>query len=145
MRKKLLQLLTLVSFVCYYVDTNAKSSSKKEGVVMDDQHHEKYEESTIQELCEAMLLLKDVDEMYRFLKDLCTPQEINILAERWRVCRILNQKEFSYREISSKIGANLGTIGRVARFLNIESYGGYRLVLERMKQQKQEKLEKNEK
>ena len=106
---------------------------------MDDNHHEKYEESTIQELYEAMLLLKDVDEMHRFFKDLCTPQEINILAERWRVCKVLHQNEFSYREINSKIGASLATIGRVARFLNIESYGGYRLVLERMKQQKQEK------
>ena len=89
-------------------------------------------DNTITELCDAILLLKNREEIHQFLKDLCTPQEIKALSERWRVCRLLDQGELSYRDINSKVGASLATIGRVARFLNNEPYGGYQLVLERM-------------
>jgi TrpR-related protein YerC/YecD len=92
------------------------------------------------ELCEmklqlykALLTLKNTDEIERFLKDLCTPQEIQVLAERWRVCKLLHQGNLSYREINSVTGASLATIGRVARFLNNEPHHGYELVLKRIK------------
>lgn len=94
--------------------------------------HQKEEHEIIQELFEALLLIKTPDEMRRFFKDLCTPQEIKALAERWRVCKLLDQKTFSYREISSLTGASLATIGRVARFLNTEPHHGYQLILKRM-------------
>lgn len=86
----------------------------------------------LQELYEALLQVKNKDEMHRFLKDLCTPQELRTLAERWRVCKILAQGELSYREISQETGASLATIGRVARFLKDEPHHGYQLILKRM-------------
>ena len=86
----------------------------------------------IQELCQALLLFKNTEEMIRFFNDLCTPQEIKTLAERWQVCRLLNQGDLSYREISSQTGASLTTIGRVARFLNQEPHRGYEFILKRM-------------
>lgn len=101
-----------------------------------DVSNELHKDDTIAELCDAMLLLKSREEMHRFFKDLCTPQEIKAISERWRVCKLLNQGELSYRDINSKIGASLATIGRVARFLNNEPYGGYQLVLERMQNHK---------
>lgn len=97
-----------------------------------DVDFELQKEHAIAELCDALLLLQNRDEMHRFLKDLCTPQEIKALSERWRVCKLLSTTELSYRDINSKIGASLVTIGRVARFLHNEPYGGYQLVLERM-------------
>lgn len=90
-------------------------------------------EESIQELYQALLLLKNSDEMGKFFKDLCTPQEIQIFAERWNVCKLLNQGDLSYREIHALTGASLATIGRVSRFLNTEPHHGYRLALIRMK------------
>ncbi|RZI46774.1 transcriptional regulator [Rickettsiales endosymbiont of Peranema trichophorum] len=80
---------------------------------------------SVYELCEALLLLETRDEAFNFLKDLCTPQELNSLAERWRVCKLLNGGEFSYRQIHQMTGASLTTISRVARFLKDEPYSGY--------------------
>ncbi|WP_032112498.1 YerC/YecD family TrpR-related protein [Candidatus Paracaedibacter symbiosus] len=93
----------------------------------DDHHHIKPIE-----LAEALFLLETEDEVHRFLKDLCTPQEIIALKERWRVCQYLEAGNLSYRDIHRLTGASLTTIGRVARFLKEEPYQGYRLVLNRI-------------
>lgn len=90
------------------------------------------DDRAVQELFEALLLIRTPDEMAKFFKDLCTPQEIRALGERWRVCRLLNAGDLSYREINSKTGASLATIGRVARFLKEEPHHGYRMVLARL-------------
>jgi len=86
----------------------------------------------IAELMTALAQIKDPEEMVRFMKDLSTPQEISALAERWRVCRLLNEGTLSYREIHDVTGASLATITRVARFLKDEPHHGYRSVLKRM-------------
>lgn len=80
---------------------------------------------------DAILLLKNRDECARFFKDLCTPQEVSALKERWRVCQLLDEEKLSYRQIHEETGTSLATIGRVARFLREEAYGGYRLILKR--------------
>jgi TrpR-related protein YerC/YecD len=84
-------------------------------------------------LIAALLAVETANEMDRFLTDLCTPGEIQALAERWRVARLLNAGKYTYREISEKTGASTATVTRVARFLSQESAQGYRLVLDRMK------------
>lgn len=84
-------------------------------------------------LIEALLSLKDEGEMDRFLTDLCTPGELSTLAERWRVARLLDENQLTYRQISEKTGASTATVTRVARFLSQEPAQGYRLVLDRMK------------
>lgn len=91
---------------------------------MDHEHH-------LIDLFHALLLLKSPDEVRRFLKDLCTPQELRALSERWRVCQLLSQGDLSYRDIAGITGASSATIGRVARFLKEEEYQGYALVLNR--------------
>ncbi|HSW73696.1 MAG TPA: YerC/YecD family TrpR-related protein [Candidatus Limnocylindria bacterium] len=87
----------------------------------------------VQELFNSLLLITTPEEMGRFFKDLCTPQEIKALAERWRVCKLLHEGNLSYREIHTVTGASLATIGRVARFLKDEPHRGYELVLKRLK------------
>lgn len=85
-------------------------------------------------LCEAFLALENVDECQRFLRDVTTPAELNALAERWHVARLLDEGELSYREIHDETGVSTTTITRVARFLAHEPNRGYRLVLDRLKQ-----------
>jgi len=84
-------------------------------------------------LCEAFLELKTAQECRLFLLDLCTPAEIAALSERWKIARLLEEGELSYREIHDRTGGSLATITRVARFLRQEPYQGYRVVLERAK------------
>ncbi len=87
---------------------------------------------SINDLCQAFLLCENEQQILNFLKDLCTPQELHALAERWRVCRLLQQGNLSYRDIHAMTGASLTTIGRVARFLKDEPYHGYRAVLDKI-------------
>lgn len=84
-------------------------------------------------LMETLASIKTAAEMTQFMKDLCTPQEISALTERWRVCKLLHQGDLSYREIHEITGASLATITRVARFLKDEPHHGYRSVLEKKK------------
>ena len=98
---------------------------------MEYDHKNGTHDEAVRELCEALLLLKNPEEMHRFLKDLCTPQEIRDLSERWRVCKILDTGELSYREIGALTGVSLATIGRISRFLTTEPHQGYQLVLKR--------------
>lgn len=84
-------------------------------------------------LYEALLMLKDEDECERFFADLCTPQEVRSLKERWRVCQLLETGDLSYREIQQESEASLVTITRVARFLKDEPHQGYRTLLDRLK------------
>ncbi len=94
------------------------------------------EKTAYQELLEALLLLKTTDEADRFLKDLCTPQEVSALSERWRVCRLLESGELSYRQINEETGASLATITRVARFLKDEPHHGYVNMLQKINRKK---------
>lgn len=85
-------------------------------------------------LCRALLALGTEAEMRRFLRDLTTPGEMQALAERWRVARMLDEGVKSYREISAETGVSTTTVTRVARFLTQEDHQGYRLVLDRTRE-----------
>lgn len=74
-------------------------------------------------LCRALLALDGVGEMRAFLRDLCTPAELEALIDRWRVVPYL-LRGMSYREIHERTAVSVTTIGRVARFLS-SGNGGY--------------------
>ena len=80
-------------------------------------------ESAELSLCEALLSLKNTEEMNAFLRDLCTPAELEVLVDRWRVVPYLLEG-VSYREIHERTAVSITTIGRVARYLN-QGNGGY--------------------
>jgi TrpR-related protein YerC/YecD len=80
-------------------------------------------ESAELSLCEALLSLKNADEMSAFLHDLCTPAELEVMVDRWRVVPFLLDG-VSYREIHERTAVSITTIGRVARYLN-QGAGGY--------------------
>ena len=75
-------------------------------------------------LCEALLAVRTPAEMRAFLRDLCTPAELEALVDRWRVVPYL-LRGLSYREIHERTSVSVTTIGRVARFLSAGN-GGYR-------------------
>ncbi|MEL0115646.1 MAG: YerC/YecD family TrpR-related protein, partial [Gammaproteobacteria bacterium] len=60
-----------------------------------------------------------------FLTDLCTPNELKALEERWEVAKLLATNKYTYREISAKLGASTTTVTRVARFLFDKNNKGY--------------------
>ncbi len=80
-------------------------------------------ESAALSLYQALLSLKDTDEMGAFLCDLCTPAELEVLVDRWRVVPYLLEG-VSYREIHERTAVSITTIGRVARYLK-QGTGGY--------------------
>ena len=67
-------------------------------------------------LCRALLSLDTPAEMLAFLRDLCTPAELEALVDRWRVVPYL-LAGYAYREIHDRTSVSVTTIGRVARFL----------------------------
>jgi len=84
-------------------------------------------------LNEALLLLKNKNEVNDFLKDLCTPAELKALEERWSVAQLLYEDNLSYRDIATKLETSTTTVTRVARFLSNEPYQGYKKILKRIK------------
>jgi TrpR-related protein YerC/YecD len=81
-------------------------------------------------LFEAIATLRDARECRAFFRDLCTPAELQAMADRWAVVPPLARGE-PYRRIHDRTGVSVTTIGRVARFLT-DGNGGYERVLERI-------------
>ncbi|HEU4448534.1 MAG TPA: YerC/YecD family TrpR-related protein [Gaiellaceae bacterium] len=83
------------------------------------------------DLFEAILALEDAGEVERFLRDLCTLSELQAMAHRWDVAKLL-EEGLPYHEISRRTGASTTTVTRVAHWLR-HGEGGYRLALARRK------------
>ena len=84
------------------------------------------------QLCNAFLQFKSQQEVYSFLKDICTPAEIKSMEERLEVANLLMAGFLSYREIHELTKVSIATITRVARFLLHETHNGYKTVLKRL-------------
>lgn len=84
----------------------------------------------LKEIYEAILKLETVDECKKFFRDLCTISELNSMAERFAVVKMVNEK-IPYRQICKKTGSSTATITRVAHWLH-HGKGGYKLILERI-------------
>lgn len=70
----------------------------------------------VEALAAAFARLQDPEAVRAFLHDLCTPAELEALADRWVVIPRLLAGE-SYRDIHDATGVSVTTIGRVARCL----------------------------
>ena len=81
-------------------------------------------------LCTALTSLDTVQDCRNFLRDLCTPAELQALVDRWQVVELLEQG-LTYRKINDLTGVSVTTIGRVARFLT-DGFGGYRVAIDRV-------------
>jgi TrpR-related protein YerC/YecD len=77
---------------------------------------EDWRDSSIDDLCDALLVLRTRDEAAAFLRDICSLHELESLSHRWQAARMVHA----------------GTpYARVASQLH-HGEGGYRLVLERL-------------
>jgi TrpR-related protein YerC/YecD len=85
----------------------------------------------IRELLETILSLRNLDEAERFLRDLCTIAELEAMAHRWQVAKLVDEG-LPYHEVSRRTGASTTTVTRVAHWLR-HGEEGYRLALNRMK------------
>lgn len=83
----------------------------------------------IRDLALAMLALEDADEACRFFEDIFTIHELQAVAQRLAVARLLRDK-VTYQDIAERTGASTATISRVNRAL-IYGAGGYQAILER--------------
>ena len=87
-------------------------------------------------LSRALAALGEPKQVAAFLRDLCTPAELEAMADRWRVVPLL-RKGVPYREIYDLTGVSVTTIGRVARSLE-HGAGGYAVAIERLSARKAE-------
>jgi TrpR-related protein YerC/YecD len=83
-------------------------------------------------LFDAFLRLKTAADCKAFLHDLCTPAELEAMADRWRVAGML-EEGIPYRTISEKTGVSVTTVTRVARCLH-DPDSGYRRVMGKAKE-----------
>ena len=81
-------------------------------------------------LCEAMLTVKTKEECYKFLEDICTIKEIQAIAQRLEVAKLLKAHK-TYNEIETETGASTATISRINRSLNYGSEG-YTMILKKL-------------
>lgn len=83
-------------------------------------------------LYKALLSLKTEEECEAFLEDLCTPQELDAMAQRLSVAVMLSEGAV-YNKIVTETGASTATISRVNKTLTYQTAGGYEIVLDRIK------------
>ena len=84
-----------------------------------------------EELFSAIVLLRTKKEVERFLRDLCTLPELDALAHRWQVARLLDEG-LPYLEVAKRAHASTTTVTRVAQWLR-RGEGGYQLALRRLR------------
>lgn len=83
-------------------------------------------------LYECILTLKSKKDCASFFEDLCTIQELNSIAQRLEVARLLKQGK-TYTTIAAETGSSTATISRVNRSLSYGT-GGYDLAFGKLKE-----------
>lgn len=79
---------------------------------------------------EAVLLLENMEECYKFFEDICTIKEIKAISQRLEVAKLLKVNK-TYNEIEEETGASTATISRINRSLNYGT-GGYDIIFNKL-------------
>ena len=90
---------------------------------------EKLHTKDTDQLFEAILTLKTVDECYKFFEDVCTVKEIKEISQRLKAAKMLKNGE-NYAVVGKETGMSTATISRVNKCLEYGT-GGYDMVFER--------------
>lgn len=88
----------------------------------------------VKEFLEAVMTLETVDEYLDFFEDVCTVKEVQSIAQRFAVAKMLKDG-CTYAEVANETGASTATISRVNRSLNYGN-GSYDIVLKRLQVKK---------
>jgi TrpR-related protein YerC/YecD len=94
---------------------------------------------SLDQLFKAILSLQDLEECYRFFDDLCTMGELQSLAQRLEVARML-MEGYTYHKIEEETGASTATISRVKRCINFGN-DAYAMTLDRVLEEPLKKKE----
>jgi len=94
-----------------------------------DPEHDVEDVSGLDDLADALLVLRDRDEAKRFLRDLCTLGELEALAHRWQIARLVDAGT-PYLDVAEQVRTSTATVTRVAHWLR-HGAGGYTVALER--------------
>ena len=94
---------------------------------------EELEESVLR-FCEGLALLDNPVLSMRFLTDLLSKKEIEMLARRLKIAELLLDGQ-TYDEIRIALKASHGTIARIQEWLQ-ESGEGYRIILDKLSKKK---------
>lgn len=94
----------------------------------------------VDHLYQAILSLKDREDCYRFFDDLCTVGEIQVMAQRWMVARMLQEGE-TFNAINEKTGVSSATITRVRKCL-VYGADGYARIISRLAEEQPKKEKK---
>lgn len=86
----------------------------------------------MKQLAAAMISISDEETMLKFLRDLCTTDELTSLQGRWEIVELLQQGK-TYRDIAKKTGVSTTTVTRVAQALR-HGAGGYSTVIKNLSQ-----------
>ena len=78
----------------------------------------------------AVVALQTTAEARAICRDLCTPAELEAMADRWAVVGELRRGS-PYRRVHEKTGVSITTVGRVARCLQA-GHGGYETIAARL-------------
>jgi TrpR-related protein YerC/YecD len=98
---------------------------------MAEEQSHRWASPEIRELLNTILELEGSDEAERFFRDLCTLAELEAMAHRWQVAKLVDEG-LPYHEVSRRTGASTTTVTRVAHWLR-HGENGYRLALDRQK------------
>ena len=90
----------------------------------------KVEKEEVDKLFEAILLLKDVEDCYRFFDDLCTINELEAFGQRLEVAKMLHRK-MTYQEIEKETGISAATISKISKSFAFGP-GGYDMIIKRL-------------
>jgi len=91
----------------------------------------KVQSKEVDDLFEAVLSLKTVEECYRFFDDLCTINELEAFGQRLKVAKLLHEK-FTYQEIEKRTGISAATTSKISKSY-VYGPGGYKMVIDRLK------------
>ena len=83
-------------------------------------------------LIQALLSLENEEECENLLSDLCTIREMQDLAQRIEVAKLL-RAQMTYNDIAQATGASTATISRVNRCL-LYGAGGYEKILSKLEE-----------
>lgn len=87
-------------------------------------------------LVKAILNLQTDTEVYSFLQDLCTINELKSMSQRLDIAVLLSAN-VTFATIAGRTGASTATISRVNRCLNYGA-GGYKKVVARLKRESED-------
>ena len=90
----------------------------------------KWDNITADDLFNAILALKNLNEAKQFFRDLLTAPEIIEFSNRWWAAQMIDAK-IPYVAIQKETGLSSRTIARIAKWLN-QGKGGYKLMIKRL-------------